>query len=138
MKKRKIKPWVSQEILNLSDERKHYKHSKMIGDEDAKKKYNSLTKTIKKKSKLCKEQWILERCKEVEGYNQQNNTRKLFQKVEEICGKHKVTATTIMDKSGKMLEGREEIKDRWKQHFEELYNISGPKNEEILQKIPAT
>ena len=52
---RKRKPWITQEVLKLSDQRKELRRTKMENEVN-RKRYNKLTREIKKKAKLCKEQ----------------------------------------------------------------------------------
>lgn len=136
--KRKKPPWISQEVLQLSDDRKLLKHKKTLGDEETRKKYNRITKEIKKKSKQCKEDWISKKCEEVEKYKKQNDTRKLFQTVKEICGQFEAKTSIITDKRGKVIEGKEQVKNRWKEYFEELYRLDECKETDILKELKAT
>src|SRR5688572_19342771 len=99
-------------------------------------RYRAITKEMKKKSKQCKEEWIEERCKEVESTTGMANTGKLFQTAREICGTGIVRLATVKNKEGKILDSKEEIKQRWKQHYEELYNSGNPVDRTVLEEIP--
>ena len=58
-------PWISNEVLALSDEREELKKINDTSKEN-KQKYNHITKEIQKKAKACKEKWIEDKCKEIE------------------------------------------------------------------------
>ena len=44
----------------------------------------------------------------------------------------------IQDKSGKLLDNTADIARRWKEHFEELYNIQNPVDKSVLAQLPST
>jgi hypothetical protein len=135
---RKKKPWISQEVLDLSDSRKKLK-SKKGKDELLGKEYNKLTKEIHKKSRECKEKWLQEQCAELQDTAQQHGTGKVFKKVKLITGGGFSTKSlSLKDKEGKVLQSKHDIKGRWKEHFEELYNIQNMVDEQVLKEIPST
>ena len=99
-------------------------------------RYKELTKEIKKKAKRCKEEWIEERCQETENTAGGINTGKLFQTAREICGTTNARMATVKGKDGKQLNSKVEIKQRWKQHYEELYNDGNPVDRTVLEELP--
>lgn len=136
-KRKKRVPWISQEVLDLSDQRSQMRITKHLSEEN-RKGYNKLTRDIKKKAKQCKDQWLEDRCIEVERYEKSQNTQKLFQAVNEICGTFSPRLATIKDKNGKILDDKKDIKSRWKQHYEELYNESNPVDSTVLNELPTS
>ena len=46
--------------------------------------------------------------------------------------------TAVKDKNGKIIEGDELKSKRWKEHFNDLYNIQNPVDVSILNVLPAT
>jgi len=42
----------------------------------------------------------------------------------------------IKDKSGKVLTDTEHIKSRWKEHFDQLYNVINTADSSVLQELP--
>src|SRR3984885_5551804 len=134
-KRKKNKPWISKEILELSDKRSKLRKIKTNSEGDMQ-KYREITKEIKKKAKKCKETWIEERCTEIENNPVTMNTGKLFQIVREICGTTNTRLITVNSKEVKTLENKEEIKQRWKQHYEEIYNEGNPVDRTVLEELP--
>ena len=132
---RKKKPWITQEVLNLSDQRKELRRTK-TDNEGNRKRYNKLTREIKKKAKKCKEQWIEEKCTEMEHRAERQDTRGLFRMAEEICGTVSSGSSEIRSKDGKKIEDRDEIRGRWREHFEELYNEENPTDITVLEEMP--
>jgi hypothetical protein len=50
----------------------------------------------------------------------------LLKTINEVCGAYIATALTIRDKNGKTLGEKQLIEDRWKECFNDLYNIQNP------------
>jgi len=84
-KSQKTAPWISKEILELSDQRKQLKADRNKSSE-LRKEYNLMTRTIKKKSRECKQQWIEAKCQKVEDSQRKQDTRTLYKTANEICG----------------------------------------------------
>jgi len=133
-KRRKKKPLISKEILDLSDKRREMRGIRMQSEKNTG-RYRAITKEIKKNSKQRKEEWIEERCREVESATG-INTGKLFQTAIEICGAGTARLATVKNKEGKPLDNKAEIKQRWKQHYEELYNSGNPVDRTVLEELP--
>ena len=68
-----------------------------------------------------KEAFFNEQCLIIEENNKRGKTRDLFRKIGNINGAFCPKMGTIKDKNGRDLVGAEEIKKRWKQYVEELY-----------------
>ena len=55
------KPWISEEVINLANERSKAKQAK-LQDPTKKSRYNYLSREIKRKAKGCKDTWIKSLC----------------------------------------------------------------------------
>jgi len=64
------------------------------------------------------------------------NIGKLFQTAEEMCGTINIKITTVKNKEGRILDNTEEIKQRWRQHYEELYNNGNRVDRGVLKELP--
>ena len=73
-------------------------------------------------------------CAELQQYSQVQNTDMLFKKANEICGKTVTKLPPVKIKDEKTLENTEEIHGRWKEHFEELYNIQNLVDQNIFKE----
>ena len=135
--KQKKKPWISQEVLRMSDQRREMKATKTQIEEN-RKKYNKITREIKKKAKQCKEKWLEDKCTDAENSAGNPNTKRLFQTVKEICGSFSPKVTTVKDKDGKILEDRKDIRDRWGEYYEKLYNERNTVDQTVLADIPTS
>ena len=111
--RRKRKPWISREGLELSERRKEMRETKTKSDE-GRERYRDITKEIKRKARKCKDTWIEEKCQEAEKATRIANTGKLLQTAEKICGTTSTKIATVKNREGRILDNKEEIKQRWK------------------------
>ena len=138
-KKEKNKPWLSQEVLEMCKRRKELKQQKLSGDVDSKeisrKRYNKINKDIHKKCKADKNKWLINECKEIE--NCRGNPKRIFEKVRKITGKSNPKLSSIRNKQNEVLVENAEIKKRWKEHFQDLYNQADNLNTDVLADLPS-
>src|SRR6218665_434550 len=134
---KKQKLWITREVLELSDKRTDVRKVKDHNEEN-RKGYKEITREIRKKAKRCKAKWIEGKCQEIEDTNGIVHTRKLFQVAREICGTVNTRLASVKNKEGKPLDNKREIKERWKQRYEELYNEGNPVDDTVLEELPAS
>ena len=80
--RRKRKPWVTPEILDLSDQRRDLR--KKRGETEGAKDYREIKRKIRTEMKMAKETWIHGQCQEVEAYFRKNNSKKAHQLVKDL------------------------------------------------------
>ena len=132
-KKRKIKrsEWWNDEIDKLVKEKKEkYNAWLQVRTNEKREVYKSICKEVKKKVKDSKNQANEEWGKRVTEKFREN--KKLFYKVvkEERKTKEQVV-WKIKNKNGKILEERNEVKDRYKEYFNDLLNVKSDRPTEI-------
>ena len=81
-KRRKRKPWVTPEILDLCDQRRDMK--KKRGEPEGAKDYREIKRKIRTEMKMAKDTWIQGQCQEVEAYLRENNSKKAYQLVKDL------------------------------------------------------
>ena len=109
--RRKRKPWVTPEILDLCDHRLDLE--KKRGEPEGAKDYREIKRKIRTEMKMAKETWVQGQCQEVEACLRKNNSKKAYQLVKDLATEKQGKSTTIQDKSGKCLTGENEILNRW-------------------------
>lgn len=112
---KKKKTWMTEDILELMNERKKYKNIDVI-------RYKEMDKKIKKEIIKAKEVWLSTKCKEIETLQKTHNTKEIHKKVKEMTGKRMVRTGCIMNKQGKMVTDMEERKIVWAEYVKELYD----------------
>ena len=68
-----------------------------------------------------KKAFLSDLCKETEGKNRTGKTRDLFKKIRDTKGTFHAKMGSIKDRNGMDLTKAEDIKNRWKEYTEELY-----------------
>ena len=69
-----------------------------------------------------KKAFLSDQCKEIEGNNIMGKTRALFKKIRDTKGTFHATMGSMRDRNGMDLREAEDIKKRWQEYTEELYN----------------
>uniref|UniRef100_A0A670JNS7 Reverse transcriptase domain-containing protein n=1 Tax=Podarcis muralis TaxID=64176 RepID=A0A670JNS7_PODMU len=115
--KRKCKKakWLSNEALQIAGERRQ---AKCEGDSE---RYRKLNADFQRIARRDKKAFLNEQCKEIEENNRMGKTRDLFEKIGDMKGTFRAKISIIKDKSGKDLTEAEDIKKRWQEYTEELY-----------------
>ena len=80
-----------------------------------------------------KKAFLSDQCKEIEGNNRMGKTRDLFKKIIDTKGTLHAKMGSIKDRNGRYLTEAEDIKKRWQEYTEELYNNH---NGEITHQEP--
>ena len=68
-----------------------------------------------------KKAFFSDQCKEIEENNRMGKTRDLFKKIRDTKGKFHAKMGSIKDRNGMDLTEAEDIKKRWQEYTEELY-----------------
>ena len=118
--RRKRKPWITPEILDVCDQRRDLK--KKRGEPEGATDYREIKRKIRTEMKIAKETWIQGQCQEVQACLRNNNSKKAYQLVKNLTTEKQGKSTTIQDKSGKCLTEKNEILNRWTEYCSVLYN----------------
>ena len=113
--RRRKKPWVTKDVLDLCDERRDLKKRK-----------------IQKAVKKAKKDWIGAQCEEIDTCLNKQNSKRAYQLVKDLTSEKQGKSSTIQDKSGKCLTEENEILSRWTEYCSELYNYESCGNNAVL------
>ncbi|XP_049779702.1 uncharacterized protein LOC126176585 [Schistocerca cancellata] len=111
-------PWVTEEILNLIDERRKYKNAV---NEAGKKEYKRFKNEIDRKCKTAKQGWLEDKCKDVEAYLTRGKIDTAYRKIKETFGEKRTTRMNIKSSDGNPVLSKEGKAERWKEYIEGLY-----------------
>ena len=70
-----------------------------------------------------KKDFLSDQCKEIEENNRMGKTRDLFKKIRDNKGTFHAKMGSIKNRNGRDLTEAEDIKKRWQEYTEELYNV---------------
>ena len=113
-KKKKCKKakWLSEEALQIAEERREVK-SKRNGE-----RYTQLNVEFQRIARRDKNAFLNEQDKEIEEKNRMVKTRSLSKKIAHMKGIFHARMGMIKDRNGKALTEAEEIKKRWQDYTE--------------------
>ena len=83
--------------------------------------YTQLNAAFQRTARSEKKAFLSEQCKETEEDNKMGESRDLFKKIGDIKGVFQARMGMIKHRRGKDLTEAEEIKKRWQEYTEELY-----------------
>ena len=67
----------------------------------------------------------------------QNKTSAVYEGIRKITGKHAPQVKSVKNAFGKILTDPIEVKNRWKEYFDKLYNDPNVVMEDVLNEFPA-
>ena len=86
-----------------------------------KERYTHLNAEFQRIARRGKKDFLSDQCKEIEENNRMGKTRDLFKKIRNTMGIFHAKMGTIKDRSGMDLTEAADIKKRWQEYTEELY-----------------
>jgi len=85
-------------------------------------KYRELQKEAKKVCKKKKKEHLQKQLEEIEQLNRQDERRKFYKAMDNIRKGYHSRQEACIDKGGKVLFDKEEIMNRWVEHFKDALN----------------
>ena len=114
-KKCKKAKWLSEEALQIAVRRR------VVKSKGEKERYTHLNAEFQRKSKRDKTTFLSDQCKEIEENNTMGKTRDLFKKIRDTKGTFHAKMGSTKGRNGRDLTEAEDIKKRWQEYTEELY-----------------
>ena len=116
-KKKKCKKakWLSEEALQIAVKRRKAK------GKGEKQRYTHLNVEFQRIARRDKKAFLSDQCKEIRENNRMGKTGDLFKKIRDTKGKFHAKMGTIKDRNGMDLTKAEDIKTRWQEYIEKLY-----------------
>ena len=125
LKRRAKQKWMTEDILKLMDKRRQAK----CNNEN----YEAIHKEIRNKCDEAKENWIKEKCKEIE-LHQRSTPKVMYRNIEEIIGKRTCASTgCLKTKEGSIIMDKEKILERWAEYIGELFE-DNRKEHDVMKK----
>jgi hypothetical protein len=113
------KPWITAEMIQEMEERRTWKHQ---STEEAKKEYRRLNNKLRRTTKKAREKWWKEKCEELEELQSKGKYDQVYEKVKKMTKRpSREGGIAVEDKGGKILQDPGEIRMRWREYVEELY-----------------
>ena len=106
---------MSEEALQIAEKRREAK------GKGEKERYKHLNAVFQRIARRDKKAFLSDQCKEIDKNNRMGKTRDLFKKIRDTKGTFHAKKGTIKDRNGMDLTEAEDIKKRWQEYTEELY-----------------
>jgi exonuclease III len=118
------KPWITTSMLDKMEERRMWKSR---NSEEGRKNYRKLNNELRRETEKAKEEWWNNECKELEDLDQRGRSDLVYSKVRKLTESKKSgsRSVSIKDKDGRLLTDPEEIRKRWLEYVELLYDKKG-------------
>ena len=107
---------MSEEALQRAEKRREAK------GKGENKRYTNLNAEFQRIVRRDKKAFLSDQCKEIGENSRMGKTRDLFKKIRDTKGTFHAKMGTIKDKNGMDLTEAEDIKKRWQEYIEEVYN----------------
>lgn len=112
----KLKPWMTDEILDLMDQRRKFKNKDEV-------MYHTLQRNIRSKIRQAKEEWLTIECKEIETLEAKHDSFNVHKKVKQAAGVYRSRGGGILtDGDGNILLSTVEKLNEWKGYIATLFN----------------
>jgi hypothetical protein len=134
-KNQQQKPWISKEVIQLANERSRVKQEK-LQDSSKKTRYNFLNREIKRKTKGCRDKWLQNLCRKVDRAHQAAKSKEVYATIKTITRKASTKMQTVKSKEGEILTELDQVKERWKENFQDLYNKMNLIDEDFANRVP--
>ena len=126
MEREPKRPWMTNEILYMMDERRMYKTTDIA-------KYKELNGRIHRECLKAKREWMTEKCEEIEQLDRTDQQR-MYSKIKEIKGRKQKYKNNISIKKADSTVAMEmdEVKGRWNEYIRELFGDQRPETLNLL------
>ena len=114
-KKFKKAKWLSGEALQIAVKRREAK------SKAEKERYKHLNAEFQRIARRDKKAFLSDQRKEIQENNRMGKTRDLFKKIRDSKGTFHAKMGSVKDRNGMDLTEAEDIKKRWQEYTEELY-----------------
>ena len=115
------KPWISPDTFDLIDKKRQLRQQR-LQSEEANERYKTTKHSVQTGIRSDKDNWLEEQCTILEELNAKNNSRDFFKSVNKLTKKVSHRSGNIRSKTGRLLTEVNDIKDRWKEFAEDLYD----------------
>ena len=115
LERKQKKPWLSEKALSIARKRREAKsqHRKHF--------MKQFHREFKLQARKDKEEYLTEKCSEMESNYKHGRTRDCFTVIKEITGKFRPKYSGILDENKQLVSSGEEVKQRWLNYTEALY-----------------
>jgi hypothetical protein len=119
------KPWITSEMLHKMDERRKWKNNE---SDHGHKEYARSNNDLRRTTDKARDQWWNDKCDELAEYDKRGRSDLLYQEVRQLTRTEKKLGTkniAINNKDGELKTELSDVKERWREYVEDLYDKTG-------------
>ena len=130
VKRKAKKEWVTNEMMEKMNERRKWK---AVNTEVGKQQYRKLNNELRRETDKAREKWLNEQCKEMEELERMGRSDLVYQRGREIRGEQRNNwrVQEVEGRNGQKLTMPADIRERFIEYVEELYDKEGKPNIEL-------
>ena len=115
------KPWVTDETIRKIDERRKWKN---VSTDDGVKKYKQFNNELRRETDKSREDWWMDQCQTLDELDSRGRSDVFYRKVRQLRGQKMMrkSSKVIKDMDGRLLTDKSDIKERWREYIETLYD----------------
>ena len=127
------KPWITQTTLQLADEKRKCKNSRLQSAEKMS-EYRRMCNRVRKSARKDKNKWIREQCEAIEEAAIENRSREVYRLVRRVSGKmERPRISAIKNSNGEVLYSKEDVLGRWTEYCKQLYTEDRDMDERVRE-----
>ena len=133
VKQKAKKAWVTPGMIEKMDERRKWKNKRT---EEGNRMYRKLNNQLRRETDRAREQWLEEQCTEMEELERIGRHDLLYEKGKQICEDKRTSwkVQEIEGKNGQKLTRPEDIRSRFIEYVEELYDKQNKPDVELEEE----
>ncbi|VDP48525.1 unnamed protein product, partial [Schistosoma curassoni] len=140
-KKHHHKEWITVDTLDMIQERRNKKAAINTGRTRAEKakaqaQYAEVNKQVKRSIRTDKRKYVEDLATTVEKAAREGNMREMYDTTKKRSENHRKPERPVKIKEGKVITNTEEQRNRWVEHFKELFNQQAPLNPPNIEAAP--
>ena len=126
-------------ILTLLEEKRQLYIAHQANKTDASKKdaYNGKRSEVQRKLRTMQDTWLSNKADEIQGYADAHDTKRFYDSLKCIFGPSASGCSPMLSADGStLITDKNEILERWAEHFDSVLNRPSTINDEAIQRLP--
>ena len=94
-------------------------------------------RTVQAKLREMQDSWLSSKAEEIQGYADRNDTKRFYESLKAVYGPQSSGSSPLLSSDGQtLLTEKQQILDRWVEHFDSVLNRPSSINEEAIARLP--
>ena len=107
------------------------------GSLDKRTRWQTLRGAAQTELRHIEDAWWSERAREIQAFADANDIQSFYAAIKQVHGPTNRSLVPVKASDGTLLRSKQDIMERWAEHFRALLNTERPADENVLQRLPA-